>query len=80
MIANFQFESHGLKGADILLDEASVTGTENAIMAAATAKGRSMIRNAASEPHIQELCHLLNTMGAKYLQYRFEHAENQWGR
>lgn len=60
---NFQFESHGLKGADILLDEASVTATENAIMACATAKGRSMIRNAASEPHIQELCHFLNTLG-----------------
>jgi UDP-N-acetylglucosamine 1-carboxyvinyltransferase len=60
---NFQFESHGLKGADILLDEASVTATENAIMACTTAKGRSMIRNAASEPHIQELCHFLNTLG-----------------
>lgn len=55
----------GLKGADILLDEASVTGTENAIMAAVLAKGHSIIRNAASEPHIQDLCDFLNLLGAK---------------
>jgi UDP-N-acetylglucosamine 1-carboxyvinyltransferase len=55
----------GLKGADILMDEASVTATENAIMAAAMAKGITILRNAASEPHIQELCHFLNTLGAK---------------
>ena len=62
---NYHFNSKGLRGADILLDEASVTGTENAIMAAALAKGESVIRNAASEPHIQELCHFLNRLGAK---------------
>jgi UDP-N-acetylglucosamine 1-carboxyvinyltransferase len=61
----FYFSAHGLSGADILLDEASVTATENAIMACVTAKGKSIIRNAASEPHIQELCHFLNTLGAK---------------
>ena len=61
----FHFCSHGLTGADILLDEASVTATENAIMACTLAKGESVIRNAASEPHIQELCHMLNLMGAK---------------
>ena len=61
----FEFSSKGLKGADILLDEASVTGTENAIMAAVLAKGKSTIRNAASEPHVQELCHMLNTLGAE---------------
>ena len=55
----------GLQGADILLDEASVTGTENAIMAAAMAKGETILRNAASEPHIQNLCNLLNTLGAQ---------------
>jgi len=55
----------GLRGADILLDEASVTGTENAIMAAVLAKGDTVIRNAASEPHIQDLCHFLNMLGAK---------------
>ncbi|MCC7512164.1 MAG: UDP-N-acetylglucosamine 1-carboxyvinyltransferase, partial [Anaerolineae bacterium] len=55
----------GLKGADILLDEASVTATENAIMAAARARGVTVIRNAASEPHIQELCRFLNKLGAR---------------
>jgi len=61
----FNFSSKGLTGADILLDEASVTATENAIMAAVTAKGDSIIRNAASEPHIQDLCLFLNHLGAK---------------
>ncbi len=61
----FSFKADGLKGADILLDEASVTGTENALMAAALAKGTTILRNAASEPHVQELCHLLNAMGAR---------------
>jgi UDP-N-acetylglucosamine 1-carboxyvinyltransferase len=62
---SFHFSAKSLIGADILLDEASVTATENAIMACVTAKGQSIIRNAASEPHIQELCHFLNKMGAK---------------
>jgi UDP-N-acetylglucosamine 1-carboxyvinyltransferase len=61
----FQFESQRLTGADILMDEASVTATENAIMACVLAKGETILRNAASEPHIQELCLLLNKMGAK---------------
>ena len=61
----FQFSAPSLSGADILLDEASVTATENAIMAAVTANGSTAIRNAASEPHIQELCHFLNGMGAQ---------------
>ena len=60
-----EFKANGLKGADILFDEASVTATENAVMAAVLAKGKTIIRNAASEPHVQELCHLLNTLGAK---------------
>lgn len=54
-----------LTGADILLDEASVTGTENAIMAAVTARGETVLRNAASEPHVQELCQMLNVLGAR---------------
>ena len=54
-----------LTGADILMDEASVTATENAIMAAVTAQGTTTIRNAASEPHVQELCNILTGMGAK---------------
>ncbi len=61
----FDFHSSGLKGAEILLDEASVTATENVVMAAVTAKGKTVIHNAASEPHIQELCHFLNGLGAQ---------------
>jgi UDP-N-acetylglucosamine 1-carboxyvinyltransferase len=60
-----EFVAHGLKGADILLDEASVTATENAVMAAVRAKGITVIRNAASEPHVQELCRFLNRLGAR---------------
>ena len=60
----FRFTTSGLKGSDILLDEASVTATENAIMASVIARGNTIIRNAASEPHIQELCHFLNKLGA----------------
>lgn len=61
----FIFRTRGLKGADILLDEASVTATENTIMAACLAKGTTIIRNAASEPHVQDLCHFLNNLGAQ---------------
>jgi len=61
----FHFSVKELVGADILLDEASVTATENALMACVLAKGESYLRNAASEPHIQELCHFLNRLGAK---------------
>jgi len=61
---SFDLKVKHLKGANILLDEASVTGTENAIMAAVTAKGMTVIRNAASEPHVQELCQMLNSLGA----------------
>lgn len=55
----------GLRGASILLDEASVTATENAIMAAVCADGASVIRNAASEPHVQELCLFLGSLGGR---------------
>lgn len=61
----FDIKTSNLHGADILLDEASVTATENAVMAAVLAKGTTQIRNAASEPHVQELCNFLNTLGAK---------------
>lgn len=54
-----------LKGCYMLLDEASVTGTANIIMAAVLAKGQTTIYNAACEPYIQQLCHLLNRMGAQ---------------
>ena len=60
-----EFKAKKLIGADILMDEASVTATENAVMAAVTASGKTIIRNAASEPHVQELCNVLNSMGAK---------------
>ena len=60
-----KFNVDKLLGADILLDEASVTATENVVMAAVTAKGKTTIRNSASEPHVQELCQFLNSMGAK---------------
>ncbi|HJZ04968.1 MAG TPA: UDP-N-acetylglucosamine 1-carboxyvinyltransferase, partial [Patescibacteria group bacterium] len=60
----FRFQANQLHGANILLDEASVTATENAIMAAVTAPGTTILRNAASEPHIQELCLFLNRLGA----------------
>jgi UDP-N-acetylglucosamine 1-carboxyvinyltransferase len=61
----FHFKAGQLHGANILLDEASVTATENAIMAAVTAQGITVLRNAASEPHIQELCLFLNVLGAQ---------------
>jgi UDP-N-acetylglucosamine 1-carboxyvinyltransferase len=61
----FRLQSKRLHGADILLDEASVTATENAIMAATLARGTSIIRNAACEPHVQDLCHMLGQLGAQ---------------
>ncbi|HEY5982652.1 MAG TPA: UDP-N-acetylglucosamine 1-carboxyvinyltransferase [Anaerolineales bacterium] len=61
----FEFHADGLRGADVLLDEASVTATENVVMAAVAAKGTTTIRNAASEPHVQDLCRLLNALGAQ---------------
>jgi UDP-N-acetylglucosamine 1-carboxyvinyltransferase len=61
----YRMEVQSLRGAPIFLDEASVTGTENAIMAASMAKGTTVIRNAASEPHVQELGRFLNQMGAR---------------
>ncbi len=59
----FRFSADQLKGTKILLDEASVTATENAIMAASLAEGTSIISNAASEPHIQDLCRFLTVLG-----------------
>jgi len=61
----FRLRGGRLYGADILLDEASVTATENAIMAATLAKGTTIIRNAACEPHVQDLCHMLCNLGAQ---------------
>ena len=64
--AHYHLELRGrFRGAEVFLDEASVTGTETAVMAAATAEGRTRLLNAASEPHVQGLCHALNAMGAR---------------
>jgi UDP-N-acetylglucosamine 1-carboxyvinyltransferase len=60
----FIFTAKSLKGADIFLDEASVTATENAVMAAVLARGETILTNAASEPHVQDLCRMLVSMGA----------------
>lgn len=62
---SFEFSANKLAGADIFLDETSVTATENAVMAAVLAEGTTQITNAASEPHIQDLCRMLSQMGAK---------------
>ncbi|MBF2709945.1 UDP-N-acetylglucosamine 1-carboxyvinyltransferase [Flavobacterium soyangense] len=56
---------NGLIGADMLLDEASVTGTANIVMAAVLAKGKTTVYNAACEPYLQQLCKMLNSMGAE---------------
>ncbi|MBC6714131.1 UDP-N-acetylglucosamine 1-carboxyvinyltransferase [Treponema sp. Marseille-Q3903] len=62
---HFNFSANKLVGADIFLDEASVTATENAVMVAALAEGTTIIKNAASEPHIQDLCNMIVSMGGK---------------
>jgi UDP-N-acetylglucosamine 1-carboxyvinyltransferase len=62
---DFTFRAKNLKGADIFLDEASVTATENAVMAAVLAGGQTILTNAASEPHVQDLCRMLTAMGAQ---------------
>jgi UDP-N-acetylglucosamine 1-carboxyvinyltransferase len=61
----YQFRAEKLVGADVFLDEPSVTGTENALMAAVAAEGTTILRNAASEPHVQDLAHFLVAMGAR---------------
>ncbi|MBK6836343.1 MAG: UDP-N-acetylglucosamine 1-carboxyvinyltransferase [Bacteroidetes bacterium] len=61
----FKVEAKKLKGAYMLLDEASVTGTANIVMAAVLAEGTTTIYNAACEPYLQQLCKMLNRMGAK---------------
>jgi UDP-N-acetylglucosamine 1-carboxyvinyltransferase len=61
---SFELRCDSLIGADIFLDEASVTATENAIMAAVLARGTTRIRNAACEPHVQDLCNMLAKFGA----------------
>jgi UDP-N-acetylglucosamine 1-carboxyvinyltransferase len=60
-----RFSTPGLVGADVFLDEPSVTGTENAVMAAVAAKGTTTLHNAACEPHVQDLCRFLVALGAR---------------
>ena len=60
-----EFRATRLKGADVFLDEPSVTATENALMAAVAAHGTTTLRNAASEPHVQDLAHFLAALGAR---------------
>src|SRR5690348_8831801 len=60
----FELDAKALRGADIFLDEPRVSGTENALMAAVAAEGRTILRNAAAEPHVQDLARCLNAMGA----------------
>ncbi|HNZ25612.1 MAG TPA: UDP-N-acetylglucosamine 1-carboxyvinyltransferase [Spirochaetota bacterium] len=62
---NFKMTANKLVGKEIFLDEMSVTATENAVMAAVLAEGNTTILNAASEPHVQDLCNMLISMGAK---------------
>ncbi len=61
----YEMRAERLEGTTLFLDEASVTGTENAVMAAALADGETTLRNAASEPHVQDLCRFLVTVGAE---------------
>lgn len=61
----FRMQTEGLRGAEILLQEASVMATENTILAAVLARGRTVIDNAAGEPHVQDLCRMLNGLGAR---------------
>ena len=61
----FEITARELKGTYMLLDEASVTGTANIVMAAVLAKGKTTIYNAACEPYVQQLCRMLNRMGAR---------------
>jgi UDP-N-acetylglucosamine 1-carboxyvinyltransferase len=63
--ARYEFRAARLQGADVFLDEPSVTATENALMAAVAARGTTVLRNAASEPHVQDLARFLVTMGAR---------------
>src|SRR6476619_5249134 len=61
----YDMRTDGLRGTRIFLDEASVMATENTVMAAALAPGETTIRNAACEPHVQDLCHFLVSLGAR---------------
>ena len=63
--SHYRLRAARLRGADVFLDEPSVTATENALMAAVAAEGTTILRNAASEPHVQDLAHFLVALGAR---------------
>ena len=63
--AGYLLRAPRLRGASVFLDEPSVTGTENAILGAVTAEGTTVLRNAATEPHVQDLCRFLEVLGAR---------------
>jgi UDP-N-acetylglucosamine 1-carboxyvinyltransferase len=63
--SQYYMKADSLRGTEIFLDEASVTGTEQALLASVLAEGKTTILNAASEPHVQDLCHMLNGLGAR---------------
>jgi UDP-N-acetylglucosamine 1-carboxyvinyltransferase len=65
LASRYEMDTDGLRGAEIFLDEASVMATENAIMAAVVAPGQTTISNAACEPHVQDLCRFLVSLGAE---------------
>src|SRR5919204_1217073 len=65
MNGRYEMSTEGLRGTNVFLDEASVMATENTIMAAALAAGETVIGNAASEPHVQDLCRFLRSLGAR---------------
>ncbi len=65
MNGTYVFRAHNLTGADVFLDEPSVTATENALCAAVAAGGVTVLRNCASEPHVQDLAHFLIALGAE---------------
>ena len=73
----YELEAEGLIGADIFLDEPSVTGTENALMAAVVAKGRTVLRNAACEPHVQDLARLSRRDGRADRGHRLQHLHHR---
>ncbi|MGH7539354.1 MAG: UDP-N-acetylglucosamine 1-carboxyvinyltransferase [Gemmatimonadales bacterium] len=63
--SRYRLEAKSMRAADVFLDEPSVTGTENALMASVAAAGRTVLRNAASEPHVQDLARFLVSLGAR---------------
>ena len=77
---HYRFTAAKLVGADVFLDEPSVTATENALRAAACAEGVTVLRNAASEPHVQDLANFLVALGARIEGIGTQHDDHPWRR